>query len=278
MTLGASLHHFTRIAEGADPEEWILLLHGILGSGGNWASFARDLTRMRPEYGVLVPDHRLHGRSNDGNPPDDIESCVNDLRLFLEEFQEPCRAVIGHSFGSKIGVELAIRQSSIRQAFILDADPGQLSVEGKSRSDFQVLQLMDALRSAPVSFPGRDSFVEYMGTYGFRPEIAGWVGKNLKRCSAGLQLNLNLDRIETLLLNHHEYDLWPRLSHENVDTVDFIVGDRSKVVTAGVREKMHSLSMEHPSRHSLTVVPNAGHWLHVDQPSLLLEGILNRLF
>ncbi|OUU20670.1 MAG: hypothetical protein CBC13_10385 [Planctomycetia bacterium TMED53] len=267
----------TRTGGDSVPEEWILLLHGILGSGGNWAGFARELAQKRPEYGVLVPDHRLHGRSDSGSPPDQLESCILDLEMLLRQFPGTIRAVIGHSFGSKIGVELAIRQSSIRQAFILDADPGPLLLQGKSRSDFQVLILMDALRAAPPLFSGREEFVKYMGGFGFRPEIAGWVGKNLRREEDGLRLNLDLDRIENLLLDHHEFDLWPRLSHPAVDTINFIVGDRSKVVTDTTRKQLIRLCDQSPDRHSLAILPNAGHWLHVDQPRMLLEKLLERL-
>ena len=267
----------TRTASGADPEKWILLLHGILGAGGNWAGFARELAESRPAYGVLVPDHRLHGRSEAGLPPDHLEACLLDLEQLLAEFDGEVCAVIGHSFGSKMGVEISLRQSSICQAFILDAEPGLLPTAGKSRNDFQVLSLMDALRSAPAIFHGREEFVRYMGEFGFRPEIAGWVGKNLRREEEGLKLDLDLDRIENLLLSHHEYDLWPRLSHPGVSQIDFIVGDRSKVVTSETREQLGELCKDQPARHTLAVLPDAGHWLHVDQPRELLKKILERL-
>lgn len=267
----------TRKAGVGDPQKWILLLHGILGAGGNWAGFARELAESRPHYGVLVPDHRLHGRSASGLPPDHLEACILDLEKLLSEFDGEVSAVIGHSFGSKIGVEIAIRQPTIRQAFFLDAEPGPLPTIGKSRNDFQVLRLMDALRAAPVNFTGRDEFVRYMGEFGFRPEIAGWVGKNLRRDDSGLKLNLDLDRIENLLMSHHDFDSWPRLSHPEVDQIDFIVGERSKVVTAETREQLRELSNEQPERHALAVLQDAGHWLHVDQPRELLAKLLERL-
>ncbi|MBA4683730.1 MAG: alpha/beta hydrolase [Planctomycetes bacterium] len=273
----AKLHLMTRVAPGASPQKWVLLLHGILGAGGNWAGFARDLAEARPDLGVLVPDHRLHGRSESGSPPDQLDSCITDLEVMLETFEGEIHAVVGHSFGSKIGILLALRQSSIRQAFVLDADPGPLLMSGKSRADFQVLTLMDALRTAPAAFATRGEFVEYMGSFGFRPEIAGWVGKNLRREGETLHLPLDLDRIENLLMSHHEFDAWPCLSHEGVERIDFIVGERSKVVGESTRSRMRSLCDSDRLRHTLEVLPNAGHWLHVDQPKLLLQSLLKRL-
>ena len=83
----AKLHLMTRVAPGASPQKWVLLLHGILGAGGNWAGFARDLAEARPDLGVLVPDHRLHGRSESGSPPDQLDSCITDLEVMLETFE-----------------------------------------------------------------------------------------------------------------------------------------------------------------------------------------------
>ena len=273
----AKLHLMTRTAPGATPQDWVLLLHGILGAGGNWAGFARDLAESRPDLGVLVPDHRLHGRSEAGQPPDDLESCIRDLESMITDFPGQIRAVVGHSFGSKIGIELALRQDSIRQATILDADPGPLSLTGEEKAGFQVLLLMEALRSAPKTFSSRAEFVDYMGGFGFRPEIAGWVGKNLRRDAVGLTLNLEMDRIENLLLSHHGHDVWPRLSDSGVERIDFVVGARSKVVLEETRKQMQQVCDHDPQRHTLTVLPNAGHWLHVDQPKPLLESLLKRM-
>ena len=57
----------TRVtAAGGNPERWLLVLHGIYGSGRNWGSIARRLVDARPEWGVLLVDLRLHGGSTSG--------------------------------------------------------------------------------------------------------------------------------------------------------------------------------------------------------------------
>ena len=38
------------------PQKWMLFLHGILGSGANWRSFARALVKERPEWGAVLVD------------------------------------------------------------------------------------------------------------------------------------------------------------------------------------------------------------------------------
>ena len=56
-----TLAHTRVTAAGATPERWLLVLHGIYGSGRNWGSIARRLVDARPEWGVLLVDLRLLG-------------------------------------------------------------------------------------------------------------------------------------------------------------------------------------------------------------------------
>ena len=48
------------------PQKWLLFLHGILGSGANWRSFARKILEPRPHWGALLVDLRMHGQSHYG--------------------------------------------------------------------------------------------------------------------------------------------------------------------------------------------------------------------
>ena len=65
-------HHALVTAEGGGaPSRWMLVLHGILGSGGNFRTIARRLVAARPEYGFALVDLRHHGQSPGagGGPP-----------------------------------------------------------------------------------------------------------------------------------------------------------------------------------------------------------------
>ena len=73
------LHHDRISADGVEPGRWIVVLHGIFGSGRNWASVARRLVRRRPEWGVLLVDLRLHGASQGLSPPHTIAACAADV-------------------------------------------------------------------------------------------------------------------------------------------------------------------------------------------------------
>ena len=52
------LSHTRVVAKDAEPKMWLLMLHGIYGSGRNWGTIARRLVEARPEWGVLLVDLR----------------------------------------------------------------------------------------------------------------------------------------------------------------------------------------------------------------------------
>ena len=87
-----TLSHIKVQTSGSDPTRWLYLLHGIYGSGRNWAGIARSLARQRPEWGVILVDLRLHGDSIGFMAPHTVESCAKDLRELEEALGIPAFA------------------------------------------------------------------------------------------------------------------------------------------------------------------------------------------
>src|SRR5687767_7195487 len=96
----ARLHH-ERIG-GAEVRRWLLLTHGIYGAGTNWRAIARKLVDQRADWGVVLVDLRLHGRSEPGTPPHTVDACADDVRNLIEHELGPIAALGGHSFGGKV--------------------------------------------------------------------------------------------------------------------------------------------------------------------------------
>jgi esterase len=91
-------------APGATPSRWMLVLHGILGSGANWRSFARRLTAADPSLGLVLVDLRMHGQSQGAPSPHTLEATARDLFRLQEALALPVSGVIGHSFGGKVAL------------------------------------------------------------------------------------------------------------------------------------------------------------------------------
>lgn len=270
----AKLHHISRFNAEDRPSRWAIFLHGILGSGANWARFATELAQARPDWGFICVDLRHHGRSEKGQPPDGVTDCVEDLLAFFQSERVKVDAVIGHSFGSKIALQLTTEITDIDFCAIIDSDPGVLDTEGKTRDDFPVLRLMDVLSDGPDRYPSREDFVQKLAEAGFREGVAGWVGKNLKRTETGLVLDLDLERIEAMLEDHHRLDLWGLVETPMCRRLEFYLGSRSKVVPESSIERMASVVAAMPDQVDLQIIEGAGHWVHVDAPDVLLNLLL----
>ena len=73
-------HHVLVAPTGASaPTQWLLVLHGILGSGVNWRTFAKRLVTARPEWGAVLVDLRMHGESQGAPPPHTLASAAVDV-------------------------------------------------------------------------------------------------------------------------------------------------------------------------------------------------------
>ncbi|MGI9436582.1 MAG: alpha/beta fold hydrolase, partial [Geminicoccaceae bacterium] len=103
-----------------DHGEPIVILHGLLGSGRNWTTIARQLGRS---YRVVTLDLRNHG----GSPwADEVtyEAMAGDVRAFVEHAGLGPVTLIGHSMGGKTAMHLALTASSlIRRLVVVDIAP-----------------------------------------------------------------------------------------------------------------------------------------------------------
>ena len=173
----------------------MLLLHGIYGAGRNWNRVAKDLTIARPERGVIPVELRGHGRSPAGDPPHDLDACVDDLLELIEALPEPVDAVLGHSFGGKVALLLGDRpESGIGSVYVVDSTPDAREPSGSAWAMLRVL------RGAPGPFADRDAGIAAVESFGYGNPVAQWMATNLKSDgSGGLDWRLDADQMEELL-------------------------------------------------------------------------------
>src|SRR4051812_16958788 len=96
------LGHTLIAQDPGEAQGWVLFLHGLLGQGGNWRSFARRLNDALPRWGAVLVDLRMHGASQGFLPPHDVFSAARDLAELEAALPGPVHAVLGHSFGGKV--------------------------------------------------------------------------------------------------------------------------------------------------------------------------------
>jgi pimeloyl-ACP methyl ester carboxylesterase len=244
-----------------------LLLHGALGSGSNLRSLAVKLSKLRPEYRFCLVDLRHHGDSLGAPAPNTLEACARDLDVLLRELGREPTVIAGHSFGGKTALMFAsLFPGRAKQFWVLDSNPGAQ----EPSSDNEVIRVMQAIRKTTTPAADRGHVVAELMALGLSSGTSNWLGTNLQRGPDGFVWRFNLDAIHELMLDYFRVDLWPVLEHPTSDSdLRVVVAERSDRWAPQNRARIQRVADD--TAVSLHVVPNAGHWLHVDNPAFLLE-------
>jgi pimeloyl-ACP methyl ester carboxylesterase len=263
------LHAITQTAPGAAPTRWAWLLHGILGSGQNLRNVARRLVAADPSWGFVLPDLRNHGDSAGAPPPQTVAACAEDLFALADALGIHPTTAIGHSFGGKValvwGAAAEARGDVVERVWALDVPPGLPDLPLALQSE--VVRVVSALRTIPMPLPRRDAIVERLTTLGFGPMLAQWMTTNLRAAreeeAPGFFWRFDLDGIEAMLQDYARTDAWPWLaSPRRRARVDVVRAERSE---RWVDAELERFAHGYPGVH-LHVLPDSGHWVHVDNP------------
>lgn len=270
-----TLRHQLVSAPDRSPTRWLLLLHGILGQGANWRSFARRFVEAQPEWGVVLPDLRHHGGSQGFAPPDSLESAAADLLALQPLVPGRIAAVVGHSFGGKVALVAGARwPEPLEQLWVLDAAPGERSDGRGSSTTLKVLAWLDGLDR----FESRTAFIQAAVQEGLGRDLGAWLAMNLVAEGEQFRFGLPLERIRALLGDHFRTDLWPLLETPRAGTVHhLVVAGRSEVFDATERQRLADAAQRHPAQVVAHLMADVGHWLHTEDPegtfALLSAGL-----
>lgn len=265
-----------------------VLVHGILGSRRNMASFAKMLVEQYPSWQVLLVDLRCHGDSaalpEQPEGPHTVHAAAADILVALQQLRLFPRVLIGHSFGGKVVMGM-VQQFGQKlpypvQVWVLDTLPGEARSGGEDGSDHPGA-LIELLRSLPMPATSRSAVIDAVVHAGFSPHIARWVVTNLRNargsngngssCSSGdvgdgnmpgLTWTFDLDGIAEMYRSYEETTLWPVLqSPPDGLTLDFVKAERSSFRWGGTDEQRIK-----DCGHHVHLLTRAGHWVHTDNP------------
>jgi lipase len=133
----------------------LLCLHGVTGWGGRFRRLAEE---RLDAFHVVAPDLRGHGAS-DWNPPWNLGTHVDDLVDTLDALQLDRVDVVGHSFGGRLGLELAARRPErVGRLVLLDPAvwvPPQVALERAelTRQDDSYASVDDAVAARLADNP-----------------------------------------------------------------------------------------------------------------------------
>jgi pimeloyl-ACP methyl ester carboxylesterase len=262
------LHHEQVTAPGASPERWLAVLPGIFGAGRNWATVARRVVRVRPEWGILLVDLRQHGRSQGFAPPHTVAAAAADLPPAFAAAALPVAGVLGHSFGGKVALELARTHAAelgLRTVWTVDSPPGAREPDGSAWA------MLGALRRAPGPFQRRDDGMAALVEQGVADGTARWMSTNLEEGPDGLVWRIDPDDMEALLRDFFRLDLWSVLEAPPAGLdVHVIKAEESSALDEAACRRVEAAGAAASGRVHLHRVAG-GHWVNADNPDALVE-------
>jgi pimeloyl-ACP methyl ester carboxylesterase len=272
MTEGNPVLAHTRVAAaGREPEQWLLVLHGIYGAGRNWGSIARRLTDARPEWGAVLVDLRNHGQSRGFTGPHTIAASAADVDRLVDSLGLRAAAVLGHSFGGKVALTYALHHGSeLRQVWMVESTPAIREPEGSA------WDMLAAVRALPPDFGSRAEAVEGLMAHGFAEGVAQWMAINLEPADGRYRWRVNLEAMEEMLRDFFRTDLWRVIDNppEGMD-VHVVKGTRSDTLdpesTAHVEAAVRANGRVH--LHLL----EGGHWINTENPDGVLGLLVDNL-
>ncbi len=256
--------------EGAD--RVVCFLHGMLGNKNNWLSFAGRVAALAPDLMCVMADLRGHGASHGLPPPHSVHACVDDV-LALDPAPH---VIVGHSFGGKVALAAGLRGAGgVTDVIVLDAPPGE---RGLGDGAHEIERVFAAIARVAIPIESRRALVVALRAQGLTQPLCQWMTTNLKEAAGGgYTWMFDLDVATALLTSFAQLDLWPAL-----DAYDGAV--RLHLIRAGqggrftTEDIAHLDALKRDGRiTSHLVLPQAGHWLHTDDPSGLL-ALLTPLF
>jgi len=244
------LHH-ERLGSGQP----LVILHGLLGSGDNWMGLAK---MWAPDFTLLVPDLRNHGRSGHAEEAG-FQAMAADVIELMDEAGLSQVTVLGHSLGGKVAMQLAMGfPERVKSLIVVDIAPKAYPPAHQA--------LLEALLAVDLSrFTTRSEVDAVLAGSIPEPAIRQWLLKSLGRNAAGtLSWKPNLPVLHKCLaeLSGGFADL--RQYH---GPALFVAGGRSNYVQP---EDTQLIQARFPQAR-LEVIPEAGHWVHVEVPGKLVE-------
>lgn len=265
---------------GSKPDKWIAVLHGIYGSGGNWRAFARKLCAQRPDWGVLLVDLPMHGKSQDAPAPYTLRSCAESIAALVMQREArgmAIEAILGHSFGGKVALDfrrmysLGLHDHELA-TWIVDSSPAAPKVSLEEDSNI-VVEVLRILRELPETFAKRSDFIEAFTTRGIAQPVAQWLAMNLQVQENGFTNLLNHRIMTSLLGDYYQQELWSVLQSGDAST-QIAIASRSSAIAPQDKERLEQMS----GQHGLVVhTVEGGHWLHVDAADKLVELVAESL-
>jgi pimeloyl-ACP methyl ester carboxylesterase len=239
----------------------LLILHGLLGSNGNWHTLSR--TAFSETAQVYAVDQRNHGRSPHTDRID-YPSMAADARAFLDENGLAPAHLLGHSMGGKTAMQTALEYPDrVGRLIVVDMAPRAYPPQHTT-----ILKALD--RIDPSTYDSREAIDDALAADVPSWPIRQFLLKNLHYDGEQYRWTMNLKAIRA-----HYDDIRAAISSDSSfeGPALFVRGGQSDYVQD---EDWTAIQSLFPNAE-LRTVEEAGHWVHADAPEALSDIVTDFL-
>jgi hypothetical protein len=136
----------------------------------------------------------------------------------------------------------------------------------------RVLRVLADPERLPRTFGKRDDMVAALVARGHEVALAQWLAMSAVPAGDALELRFDLAALRAVLADYYALDLWPSVDDPANGGIALVIADRSSVFTDDDRARIAS-APAHVRAHHV----NAGHWLHIEAPSAVVELLSQHL-
>ena len=155
---------------------------------------------------------------------------------------------------------------------MLDSPPGPV---GPGDGPDDAIRVLHAVRASIQGVASdRGTIRASLLGAGITEPIAAWLCTSLQQTDAGWRWKYDMDGVESMLRDYLTADFWPFL-----DRAARVSGPRVRFLRAGRSDRWRTPDLDRleelarGGRVTLDTLPDAGHWLHVDDPAGTLAAI-----
>jgi pimeloyl-ACP methyl ester carboxylesterase len=239
---------------GAGPP--LAILHGLFGSGRNWASIAK---RLAAHYRVIALDLRNHGASPWAETMNYAET-TEDVRASLAALGHRRFALLGHSMGGKVAMVAALHHPEVVERLVV-ADIAPVTYQPRHLRTVRAMRGLDLAavrRRADADARLREAV----------PDTAerAFLLQNLIFEGGAARWRANLEAIESEMPALVGFPAIPSGMNYAGPSL-FIAGGQSDYLRSEDEPEIRLLF----PRARIACISEAGHWVHAEQPQAFLE-------
>jgi len=252
----------------------IIIAHGLYGSSDNWVSIAKMLEN---HFEVFLLDLRNHGKSPHSNIHNYSAMC-SDLCEFINSQQITKASFIGHSMGGKLMMQFANTcPQYLNNLIVVDIAPKSYLNHSNFNFHYQLhYKILTTMKNIDVeNAVSRQAVENEMRTEIKSEQLVTYLMKNLSRnANKGFCWKINvsalLSNLDEILIHSSENEV----AANNNFPVCFFKGELSDYIQ---QTDYQAITRQYKFAQIIEI-PNASHWLHVEQPHFLAKKIIDFLF